>query len=181
MKKIALTVASLFVLTTSAHAGITLNEIANPTFKGRWYGVNGVRTVKMPCCKKVCKDKKKVCKKEDRPKKEKVIVLKGVNFDTGSAKLTPAAKEVLDDNVKTLKSAKKDIVIEGHTDSKGNDKANQKLSLARAKAVHDYFVKQGVKDSKISAVGKGESEPIASNDTESGRAKNRRIEIHIEK
>ena len=176
MKSIRMMVAvSLLMFASSlAHAGIELNQIENPTFKGRWYGVNGVQ--KMLCCKG-----KKVCKREDAPKKEKVIVLKGVNFDTGSANLSAVAKEVLDDNIKTLKAAKKDIVIEGHTDSKGADKANQKLSLARAKAVHDYFVKQGVKDSKISPTGKGESEPIASNDTEAGRAKNRRIEIHIEK
>lgn len=176
MKAMKLSVVSAVLLgmMSLAHAGIELQQIQNPTFKGRWYGVNGVRTQKMSCCKKVCTRK-------EAPKKEKVIVLKGVNFSTGSAKLSVEATHVLDENVKALKSAKKDIVIEGHTDSKGNDKANQKLSLARAKAVHDYFVKQGVKDSKISAVGKGESEPVASNDTEAGRSKNRRIEIHIAK
>ena len=166
-------VAATMMVAASAHAVTELQQIENPTFKGRWYGVNAVRVVKPRC--------KKVCKKEDAPKKEKVIVLKGVNFATGSAKLSPEATKVLDENVKALKSAKKNIVIEGHTDSKGADKANQKLSAARAKAVHDYFVKQGVTDSKISALGKGESEPAASNDTEAGRAKNRRIEIHIEK
>lgn len=176
--KILAVVALCVMASALAHAVTELPQIENPTFKGRWYGANRAMNVIKPCCQKKCK---KVCTKADAPKKEKVIVLKGVNFASGSAKLSPEATKVLDENVKALKSAKKNIVIEGHTDSKGNDKANQKLSAARAKAVHDYFVKQGVTDSKISAVGKGESEPAASNDTEAGRAKNRRIEIHIEK
>jgi len=70
------------------------------------------------------------------------------------------------------------ITIEGHTDNRGNDKTNQLLSLRRAKAVKSYLMaNMNLMDSQISAVGYGESKPIASNETEAGRAQNRRIDV----
>jgi OOP family OmpA-OmpF porin len=67
-------------------------------------------------------------------------------------------------------------VVEGHTDSRGNDEYNQKLSERRADAVRDTLItKFGVSDSKVTAVGYGESRPIATNDTAAGRAENRRV------
>jgi len=71
------------------------------------------------------------------------------------------------------------MLATGHTDGVGSDAYNKKLSLARAEAVKTYMVSQGVSADKIRVEGKGKSNPIASNDTEEGRAKNRRVEITL--
>ena len=72
------------------------------------------------------------------------------------------------------------VSVEGFTDSRGADDMNQKLSQDRANAVKDYLVSQGVKPEKLRALGRGEANPIASNDTAEGRANNRRVEIVIQ-
>ena len=69
--------------------------------------------------------------------------------------------------------------IGGHTDSVGSDSYNQKLSEQRAKAVCDYLISQGVDKARLSYKGYGESEPIATNETEAGRQRNRRVELKI--
>jgi outer membrane protein OmpA-like peptidoglycan-associated protein len=74
---------------------------------------------------------------------------------------------------------KQTITVEGHTDSRGADDMNQKLSEDRASSVRAYLVERGVKPERIKSVGRGESNPIASNDTPEGRANNRRVEIII--
>ncbi len=71
------------------------------------------------------------------------------------------------------------ILVTGHTDSTGPDEYNQKLSEDRAKSVSDYMKLQGVNGNRITIVGRGETEPIASNDTDTGRLQNRRVEIAI--
>jgi len=72
-----------------------------------------------------------------------------------------------------------DLMIVGHTDAQGSDSYNQGLSERRAAAARNYLVSQGVSASRIRVAGRGESEPIASNDTDEGRAQNRRVEIAI--
>ena len=72
-----------------------------------------------------------------------------------------------------------DIDVVGHTDSIGSAEYNQRLSERRAMAVKDYMVSEGVSAAVIDAIGKGESDPTASNDTEEGRALNRRVDIHV--
>ena len=72
------------------------------------------------------------------------------------------------------------VIIGGHTDSMSDEKPNQILSLSRAKAVANYLIKQGVNAGRIKTIGYGESQPIADNETQEGRAKNRRIEFIIE-
>jgi OOP family OmpA-OmpF porin len=72
-----------------------------------------------------------------------------------------------------------DIDVIGHTDSMGSEEYNQDLSERRAMAVKEYLVSMGVDSAIIDVSGKGESEPVASNDTEEGRAQNRRVEIHV--
>lgn len=72
------------------------------------------------------------------------------------------------------------ITVVGHADSRGEDSYNQALSERRAKSVADYLVSRGVKESIISSQGRGESAPVASNDTSEGRAQNRRVEITLE-
>ena len=73
----------------------------------------------------------------------------------------------------------KQIVVEGHTDSRGSASANQSLSLKRAQEVRSHLISQGIDASKITAVGRGEDVPIASNDSAEGRANNRRVELVV--
>jgi len=103
-----------------------------------------------------------------------------VNFNFDSAELTSTAKSNLDkiakvliDNPKTL------ITIYGYTDSVGKDEYNMKLSRSRANAVKSYLGTKGIGVKRITAQGMGEADPIASNDTDAGRAKNRRVEFGI--
>jgi outer membrane protein OmpA-like peptidoglycan-associated protein len=112
-----------------------------------------------------------------------VITLDGsVLFVTGKAELLPIARTKLDEVAKALKDMDDDksAQVEGYTDSRGADDANQKLSQARADAVREHLVGQGVKPDKIRAVGKGEMNPVASNESPEGRANNRRVEIVIQ-
>ncbi len=110
----------------------------------------------------------------------KVIILKGVNFDYNKSVLKPGSHSVLNENIGILKSRPKmTITIIGHTDSDGDEVYNQKLSEARAKAVMQYFLEQGIPAARITAMGKGESSPIADNRTDAGKAQNRRIEIEF--
>lgn len=110
-----------------------------------------------------------------------------VLFDFGEAKLKPQAFQALDDVVGTIQNKAKGVIsITGHTDSKGSDAANLKLSFERAEAVKNYFLSKGLNfDYQID--GKGESEPIAPNqlnqgeDNPEGRQKNRRVDIIINK
>jgi OOP family OmpA-OmpF porin len=106
------------------------------------------------------------------------VVLEGVNFEYDSATLTGHAMQILDGVAKTLKEQPdQKVTISGHTDSRGSDAYNQKLSERRAQAVVDYLVSQGVNAGNLSAMGHGENMPVETNDTEAGRAANRRVEM----
>jgi outer membrane protein OmpA-like peptidoglycan-associated protein len=109
-----------------------------------------------------------------------VIILKGVNFEFNSANLTVNAKAILDQVAGELASHP-DIKVElaGHTDGKGGALYNQKLSEKRAESVRSYFIAYGVNGERLTAVGFGKTRPIASNDTDEGRALNRRTELRI--
>lgn len=110
-----------------------------------------------------------------------VVTLKGsALFDSGAYELKPAAKEQLKKIAVVLKNHDSNLIlVHGHADNRGSADANLKLSQKRALAVKDYLVAKGVRGEIIQAEGKGSSEPVASNDTEAGRAKNRRVEIII--
>ena len=111
-----------------------------------------------------------------------VITLSGqVLFVTGKSELLPAARDQLDQVAAALKDQGdvKPIVVEGYTDSVGSDTTNQKLSKDRAETVRAYLVSKGVPSEKITSVGRGEANPVASNDTPEGRANNRRVEIVV--
>ena len=104
----------------------------------------------------------------------------GILFDFDKYALKDAAKT----NVQSLAASlnqypNTNIKVIGHTDSVGSDNYNQKLSQRRAAAVKAYAVSQGVPTNRLETVGKGSSEPIASNATDAGRAENRRVEIVI--
>lgn len=103
-----------------------------------------------------------------------------VNFGFDSSDLTSAAKANLDKLAQVLKNnMDTNINIYGHTDSKGTDAYNLSLSERRAAAVKNYLVSQGVSASRMFTMGVGEKEPVASNDTDAGRAENRRVEFAI--
>lgn len=104
----------------------------------------------------------------------------GILFDTNSSKLKPKAKENIQKMVKTLQKYKDtNLTIEGHTDSQGSNKHNQKLSESRAKSVSKYTKSLGIQKSRITIRGFGENKPVANNDTKAGRAQNRRVEVKI--
>ncbi len=103
-----------------------------------------------------------------------------VNFDFNSANLTSLAKTNLDKLVTVLKNnPDTNINIYGHTDSIGSDAVNLRISSQRAAAVKNYFVANGISASRMFTEGLGKTSPIASNDTDAGRAKNRRVEFAI--
>ena len=111
--------------------------------------------------------------------KEGKITLDGIFFDFNKATLKKESKKAILSAV-SLMEQYSDLVISihGHTDSKGNDDYNYKLSLNRAKAVKDAIVASGINSNRITSKGFGETKAIASNETEEGRAKNRRVELH---
>jgi outer membrane protein OmpA-like peptidoglycan-associated protein len=109
-----------------------------------------------------------------------IVTLPGLFFDTGKAVLKPGARNTLAKIADQLKmNADTQIVIEGHTDSVGSEAMNQSLSEKRAAAVRDYLASHGVPAGRVTMTGFGESAPVASNDTPSGRQQNRRVELVI--
>ncbi|HVJ30526.1 MAG TPA: OmpA family protein [Gammaproteobacteria bacterium] len=107
-----------------------------------------------------------------------VLTLGDVVFDAGRASLNPSATTAIDRLAQLLSVyPERSVRIEGHTDSVGDDAANQDLSERRAAAVRDALLARGVDAARVEAVGYGATRPIADNRTESGRQKNRRIEL----
>lgn len=109
-----------------------------------------------------------------------IVTLGDVLFETGKADLKSNAHTNLAKLVAFLnQQPERALVIEGHTDSVGSESYNQELSQRRADSVKAFLIGQGVPANRITAVGKGESSPVASNDSSSGRQLNRRVEIVI--
>ncbi len=109
------------------------------------------------------------------------LTLKGdVTFDHDSAKINPGFKGELDQIATILQKYPNTVIqVEGHTDSSGTETYNMALSRRRASAVKTYLTSQGVGAHRIRTVGYGETKPLASNDTQSGKQMNRRVEIKI--
>jgi OmpA-OmpF porin, OOP family len=144
-------------------------------------------------------DAKDACPKEpgepsDDPKKNgcpqfirritgssEIQILKQVQFATGKATILPKSYPILDEVVRLLK-VNIDILhldVEGHTDNRGSDDLNEKLSNDRANSVMKYLVEHGIAANRLAAAGFGPRRPIADNNTADGRQKNRRVEFHI--
>jgi OmpA-OmpF porin, OOP family len=112
----------------------------------------------------------------------KRFVFDDLNFETATTRLTPESRPTVETLVAILKAYPAVTVgLEGHTDSTGDAAANKKLSLDRAVAVKESLVSGGIADARVATAGLGSEKPIASNDTEDGRAKNRRLELVVVK
>jgi len=108
------------------------------------------------------------------------VILKNIYFEFGKSNLKPESYAGLDNVVKLLQSNETiRIEISGHTDNIGSLKTNTKLSTDRAKAVVDYLVKKGIPASRLEYKGYAFSQPIAPNNTDAGRAQNRRVEFKV--
>ena len=104
----------------------------------------------------------------------------GITFAYDSSTVQPQFRQTLDQVADILSQYKQTYIdVYGHTDSTGSDSYNQALSERRAVAVADYLASRGVQPARIGTRGFGKSQPIASNDTDAGRAANRRVEIKI--
>jgi outer membrane protein OmpA-like peptidoglycan-associated protein len=106
------------------------------------------------------------------------FVLTGVNFDTGKATLRSDSESKLDvvaEFMRLKKSAR--VEISGHTDNVGNARTNKTLSAKRAEACRAYLISKGIEGGRITAVGRGAERPVAPNDSDENRQKNRRIEV----
>ena len=113
----------------------------------------------------------------EAPEPQQGIVLEGILFDSGRATIQADSFPRLDRVVEYMEHrASARLRVEGHTDNVGNPQRNQRLSEQRAQAVRTYLVEHGIDEDRIEAVGFGDQRPVASNDTEEGRAQNRRIE-----
>ena len=109
-----------------------------------------------------------------------VIWLKGVTFDHDSDKLLPESQVILDEAVVTLNNHPgTKVEVAGHANSIGGADYNDDLSLRRAEAVKQYLVDHGIASDRLTTMGYGESEPIGSNDTPEGLARNRRVELRV--
>ena len=106
------------------------------------------------------------------------LVLEGVNFDFDQSVIRAEDQARIDQDVATLNQwGKVNIEVAGHTDSRGSDAYNMALSQQRADAVRNHLIKKGIEADRLTAVGYGESQPVADNATEEGRFKNRRVEL----
>lgn len=103
-----------------------------------------------------------------------------ITFATNSADLNSGFYNALGGVAMVLKEYNKTVIeVAGHTDSTGSDSYNQQLSERRASSVANYLTGQGITQQRLMTVGAGEAHPVASNDTEAGRAQNRRVEMTI--
>lgn len=114
-------------------------------------------------------------------KLNELLLAKTVEFDSSSSRLRSDNHELLDSIVDVLKSdSNTKIEVSGHTDKNGKEEKNIRLSQRRAEAVKKYLVDNGIKSSRITAIGQGSSLPIADNNTFDGQRKNRRIEFNLQ-
>jgi len=110
----------------------------------------------------------------------KLDIPSDISFDTGSAVVKPNLRPILDRFAEGLRNnPRAEVRIVGHTDSTGSDAVNNPLSQDRAASTRDYLVARGVPFDRFMVEGRGSHQPVASNDTADGRARNRRVEIFV--
>lgn len=173
---------------TGAAVGAGIGALAGDAGKGAWIGAaagaalgTGVGYYLGAQEEELQKGLQGTEVKVERQGQDLNVVMPGnVAFATGSSTITPSFYSTLDSVANVLvKYPESTITISGHTDSVGNAASNQTLSQQRAESVKRYLVNKGVSVQRIQSVGYGDRNPIASNDTEDGRSKNRRVEIKI--
>ncbi len=121
-----------------------------------------------------------VKKAATKPMADKVSIKAEALFDFDKAIVKPEGRKLLDQVVGRAQAVNLETIIAiGHTDSIGSDAYNQALSVRRAEAVKAYLVTKGVAANRITASGKGKSQPVADNRTAAGRAQNRRVDVEI--
>ena len=110
-----------------------------------------------------------------------ILRLVGLNFDSGQSNIKPENVDLLNKVEKAIDVfPQSELIIEGHTDSYGGDESNQALSQARAESVQQYMINaMRIPSYRMIATGFGETNPVANNETEAGRARNRRIDVVI--
>ena len=112
--------------------------------------------------------------------RQAVVIQADALFDFDKSVIRPDGRKSIDEALAKLRGVDLELVIAtGHTDSVGTDAYNQKLSERRAAAVKEYLVSKGIAASKVTTIGKGESQPVATNKTAEGRQKNRRVDIEF--
>jgi OmpA-OmpF porin, OOP family len=112
--------------------------------------------------------------------RQAVVIQADALFDFDKSVVRPDGRKSIDEALAKLRGVDLELVIAtGHTDSVGTDAYNQKLSERRAAAVKEYLVSKGIPASKVTTIGKGESQPVATNKTAEGRQKNRRVDIEF--
>jgi outer membrane protein OmpA-like peptidoglycan-associated protein len=115
-----------------------------------------------------------------QPQLAAILAKQKILFETGSAAIDKKSDAVLKELSATAKSCPDaNIEISGHTDTIGQEDRNMRLSQARAQAVANYLIKDGIPAGRLTAVGYGPNRPVASNDVEEGRSQNRRIEFQV--
>lgn len=126
---------------------------------------------------------KELAQVKEEAKETRITLSGAVLFKTDMTELLPIAESTLSNVADALKGMPEErtVVIEGHTDSRGTQEHNTVLSQERAQVVLDFLIKQGVSESRLKAVGRGEAQPVAKNDTAEGRANNRRVELIVKK
>lgn len=113
--------------------------------------------------------------------KDKIVIREKVQFEQGKSNILPESDSLLEEVAQVMNDNPriKHVRIEGHASAEGNDRMNMKLSQARAKAVMEHLIKDGVEKGRLESKGFGETQPIGDNETESGRMLNRRVEFVI--
>lgn len=113
--------------------------------------------------------------------KGRSVVIRGINFEFNKATLVKDSEIILWRAYNAmLANPNVSVVITGHTDNIGTQESNQKLSLERAQTVRNWLVERGIASSRMRTIGRGQNEPVTVNDTDEGRAQNRRIEFFVE-
>jgi OOP family OmpA-OmpF porin len=119
------------------------------------------------------------CPEEAAEPVQEALLIENILFDFDKADIKPTSQAVLDARAVPLLKQNPDakVTIVGHTDSTGDERYNEKLSLRRAESVRAYLLAQGIDEARLSIAGYGETQPIDTNDTREGRANNRRVEF----
>lgn len=159
---------------------ITRNSTGLCWHTGYWTPADAVPGCDGPLSKPVAQARQAVAAPVAVPSAEKVTYAADTFFAFDKYALKPAGKETLDQLIAKMQGMDVEVIVAvGHTDSIGTVAYNQKLSERRADAVKAYLVSKGVPQDKIYTEGRGKKEPVASNKTAEGRAKNRRVDVEI--